>query len=459
MGYNYRYGSNKGNDEDERDHVNMSSSLVPITGPNWTVMPMKNMYVQYIVNKRYMLLLSGDVETNPGPALNQKCPCEGNVPNDKQVTCISCKQQWHLTCVGLNGITDKPFDTINKVWKCVLCLPLPDKIKSKLAASLKVNDQDKILNNLKEMEKRIVQKIDNKVAVEKFDEMEKNIIETIGNKINDNSTPFKDAIMTKLEKKVSEINKTVKTITKEEENTKNKLDLTRIIRKPNDMNIRNSKDLRKEFGKIFPNVQLVMARISAGGSFVLEFEKSEDAVEVEDNWDEEYFEGNSGIIKVTDKNRVGLVKFVYSDLDENEISESIEQNYPDCKYDLFMKDGEFTGMIKVEFKNEVELNIAIRDKFKIGYRKYITVPFEQKPRVIKCNICQLMGHISRRCRNKDKPRCGKCSQEGHETKDCETPENLHKCFYCGQKDHITGKYSCPKIKEKLQELKDRRDGQ
>ena len=124
-----------------------------------------------------------------------------------------------------------------------------------------------------------------------------------------------------------------------------------------------------------------------------------------------------------------------------------------------MKDGEFTGMIKVEFKNEVELNIAIRDKFKIGYRKYITVPFEQKPRVIKCNICQLMGHISRRCRNKDKPRCGKCSQEGHETKDCETPENLHKCFYCGQKDHITGKYSCPKIKEKLQELKDRRDGQ
>ena len=116
-------------------------------------------------------------------------------------------------------------------------------------------------------------------------------------------------------------------------------------------------------------------------------------------------------------------------------------------------------MIKVEFRSVEELELAIKDKFKIAHRRFPTVLFKHKPRVIKCNICQRMGHVSRLCRNKENPVCGKCSQEGHQTKDCQTPENLHKCFHCGKQDHITGKYSCVKMQEKLQQLIDRRDGQ
>ena len=147
-------------------------------------------------------------------------------------------------------------------------------------------------------------------------------------------------------------------------------------------------------------------------------------------------------------------------MDEDEITESIEENYPDCRYKLFRKDGDFTGMIKVTFRNENELNAAITDKFKIGHSKFITEKFKQKPRVIKCNVCQMFGHVGRRCGNKDKPVCGKCSQEGHETKDCEVPANLHKCFHCGEQGHITGSYKCIKVKEKLQILTSRRqDGE
>ena len=129
------------------------------------------------------------------------------------------------------------------------------------------------------------------------------------------------------------------------------------------------------------------------------------------------------------------------------------------KFDLFKKNGEFTGMIKVTFENEAELNSAIANKFNLFHRKFITELFIPKPRVVKCNVCQLFAHPSRLCRNKHKPVCGKCSKD-HETKDCKATEEEYKCFHCGESDHITGSYSCVKVQERLQLLIDRReDGQ
>ena len=221
----------------------------------------------------------------------------------------------------MNGITDKPFDTINKVWKCVLCLPLPVKIKNKLANSL--SGQDKLLNNLKEMENRIIQKIENKkIEVESIENMEKNIIEKIEtSKVNEVNIglPYKDAIMSKLEKKVNEINKSVKKFSNEDSPKKDITNLIRIVLKPNEINIRNSRDLRKQFGQYFPNVTVELAIITAGGSYKFHFETEEDANHVEENWNKDYFSGNAGIIKVGQQNRIGLVKFVFTDLDEDEI--------------------------------------------------------------------------------------------------------------------------------------------
>jgi hypothetical protein len=153
------------------------------------------------------------------------------------------------------------------------------------------------------------------------------------------------------------------------------------------------------------------------------------------------------------------VKFVYDDLEEEEIENDIKDKYPGVEYELFKKEGAFTGMIKVTFKDETQLNSVIANKFNLCHKRYLTEPFKHKPCVIKCNICQRFGHVSRLCRSKDKPVCGKCSQEGHETKDCTADENDYKCFHCGKDDHITGSYSCETVKEKLQELLDRQNGE
>ena len=321
------------------------------------------------------------------------------------------------------------------------------------------------MDTIKEMERNIIDKIENrKVEVDNIKEMEKNILEKIENnkvEVNQEDTPYRAALMSKLEKKVNEINKNVKQIRKGDDiqtgDDKDKK-LIRIVLKPNDVNIRNSKSLRKQFNEHFPQVILKHARISAGGSYVFEFDEEEAANDVEQHWSKNHFAGNAGIVKMTDRNLTGLVKFVYDDLEEEDIINSIIDNYPGCKYELFKKDEEFTGMIKVTFRDETELNTAITNKFNICHRKYITEPFKHKPRVIKCNVCQRLGHVSRLCRSKEKPVCGKCSREGHESKNCQTPANLHKCFHCGKPDHITGSYSCEKMKEKLQELIDRQDG-
>ena len=143
-------------------------------------------------------------------------------------------------------------------------------------------------------------------------------------------------------------------------------------------------------------------------------------------------------------------------IEEDEIKAEIEQNYPECRYELFKKDEEFTGMIKITFKTADELNAAISNKFKISNRLFRIEHFQHKPRVIKCNVCQMFGHISRRCRNKQKPVCGKCSCEGHESKDCQKSEDQYKCFHCGSSSHMTGSYSCKKVLEKYEELKERR---
>ena len=73
-----------------------------------------------------------------------------------------------------------------------------------------------------------------------------------------------------------------------------------------------------------------------------------------------------------------------------------------------------------------------------------------------CNVCLCLGHISRLCRSKKNPVCGKCGKN-HETKNCTSPKEEYKCYHCNKTDHITGNRVCEKMKEKLQELIDRQD--
>ena len=118
-------------------------------------------------------------------------------------------------------------------------------------------------------------------------------------------------------------------------------------------------------------------------------------------------------------------------------------------------------MIKVTFENEDQLKKAISDKFTICHRRYPIELFKHKPRVIKCNLCQTFGHVDLQCRKKTKPGfqpiCGKCSQEGHQTNDCTVDDDEIRCYHC-ELDHITGSYSCEKVKEMLQAINERQNG-
>ena len=305
------------------------------------------------------------------------------------------------------------------------------------------------------MEENIMKKMEEKAAI-----MEESILKKMEEKaatINPGQeNSYSDAVMKAIDKNVKQTHQMVRNqmrnTNNNEADSKERNKKTRIVRKPKDVNIRNSKDLRKQFNQHYPDVILRQARISAGGSYVLEFEDESSANQIQDAWNKAHFAGNSGIVKLDEPNSTGIVKFVYADIEVNEIQTEIEQNYPGCEYELFMKHEDFTGMIKVIFKDEAELNAAIANKFQISHRLYIVEPFKHKPRVIKCNICQRFGHISRLCRSKDKPVCGKCSCEGHETKDCIKGEEEWRCFHCGKNDHITGSYTCEKVKEKYQEL-------
>ena len=226
---------------------------------------------------------------------------------------------------------------------------------------------------------------------------------------------------------------------------------------PKDVNIKHSKDIRKHFDRHYPDILLKHARISPGGSYVLETVSEDDANVLDETWDNDHFGGNSGLAKLDDKNKTGLVKYVYDDYTEDFITSEIQRNYPGVKYELFKRDDEFTGMIKVTFKDDEELKTVIANKFRIDRRLYLIEPFERKPRVIKCNTCQRFGHVSRLCRSKDNPVCGKCCGN-HETKNCQADQADYKCYHCGKTDHFTGSKSCEKMKEKYQDIIDRQNG-
>ena len=169
-------------------------------------------------------------------------------------------------------------------------------------------------------------------------------------------------------------------------------------------------------------------------------------------WDNNLFGGNDGIVKHQPKHTAGILKHV-ENLPEKDIDNAIKQEYPEARVELFKKRERFTGTVKVILKDEDTLKRAIQNKIKINSQIYPVEVFNQKPKVIKCHRCQDLGHVIRLCHS-DHPVCGKCSRNDHETKDCVIQEGSYKCAHCGG-NHITGSYTCDRIKEKMDELLNR----
>ena len=141
------------------------------------------------------------------------------------------------------------------------------------------------------------------------------------------------------------------------------------------------------------------------------------------------------------------------------IEDAIKNQFPDSRIELFTRKDRvtgtdrFTGTVKIIFKNEEILNKAIQEKCKINSQRYIVEVFNPKPKVIKCHICQRFGHVTRTCKHKTQPRCGKCSGN-HDSETCNIPKEQYKCIHCDG-NHIAGSYTCEKVKERLEAILNR----
>ena len=267
--------------------------------------------------------------------------------------------------------------------------------------------------------------------------------------------------------KVNETNRLVQNIARQNEPEQSENEKkarnarTLIVRKHVDIKLRSSKDIRKVMNKKFPGEVIRNARTTAGGSLLLELDDEETAKRVKEGWNNNLFGGNAGVVNLTENPAAGIIRNVFRDDDEDEVTEEeiaaeINKSYENAQLDFFKKDDEFTGTIKIVFNKNEDLVKAMKNPIKIFEQRYRVEEYEYRPRVIKCNYCQRFGHVSRVCRSREKgkPVCGKCTSSNHETKDCTEVPAGYKCAHCDGK-HETGDKDCEIFRYKLEEIRNR----
>ena len=182
---------------------------------------------------------------------------------------------------------------------------------------------------------------------------------------------------------------------------------------------------------------------------------------MKNNWNKDLYGGNKGVVTTNDNPPAGIVKNVAKPTRNNgqteeKIIDEIKVVYPNANVDLFKRNDKFTGTIKIEFSSEEEYEKARFDRVRIFQQRYIMDRYIYKPRVIICKYCQMFNHVARICRNKVKgrPKCGKCSEGDHETKDCIKEKEEYKCCHC-EGNHETGSKDCEVIKTKIDSINER----
>ena len=149
---------------------------------------------------------------------------------------------------------------------------------------------------------------------------------------------------------------------------KERNDRSCIVRQPGSRELNNSKTIRREFNKLFPAKLIRNCRTTAGGSILIELDDNKSAQEVLKNWNEEYFGGNKGIYYAGMQNVYGIIKFVGDILTQEDIQHEVSSQYPGVLTDLFRRgpDRTFTGTVKLRFSSKEQLELAIKNKIKVG---------------------------------------------------------------------------------------------
>jgi len=249
------------------------------------------------------------------------------------------------------------------------------------------------------------------------------------------------------------------------DNEKDRVERTRLVRRPKGLQLSTSRLIRKSFNMDYRDIMLRECRMTAGGSILLEFEDKRVALKMDTDWKDHSFGGNEGLVSLEREVHAGIVQHVEAAqgddgennvvLTEAEITEEVEKTYPTATIEVFMRKGQGdlkvpTGTVKIKFASREELDSAIDKGIYMFSQKLAMEEFRFKPRAIICHHCQRYGHIALRCPHAAK--CAFCSGP-HSTRDCTAsadPKKV-KCAHCNGK-HPTGDRSCKKLQEKVDEL-------
>ena len=389
----------------------------------------------YTVNRRFLLILSGNVEVNPGP--KDLCPCDVR-PRAKvlEIKCKKCDQVWHINCVGLEGITEGAVSKLSK-WNCPVCLELPEKLKE---LEEDQNPLKMILTKMGEMQEQIhklEEKVDTKITDQSGPKMQFNTAVQLG----------------RVQQNVKQLVRNQVIKPKPAATDTDKYDRTLLVRKYKDKNISDSKHIRRVLNKQYKKAIIDNVRTTVHGSIFMEFIDKETADMVLEDWKLELFGGNEGAVKLKPEGPAAIIKHIYQDdITENNLVAAVKENYPDTEVELFKdKDKEFTGTVKVIFKSQDQLENALKNRVDINQHLYAVDRWEHRPRVVRCFNCHKFAHIARLCRHTGTI-CGKCSSTAHATKACTVTPANYKCVHCGG-NHETGSKVCEVMKLKTEELK------
>ena len=363
--------------------------------------------------------------------------CAGEVTDERNKSgfglhCSGCENYFHNSC------NDKPIDV--KLFDMLKGSPsyiktfCPNCNKSMKDVNTKLKQINKnVLNIASQVEEC------SKKAVE---------VKSFATVVSDDkSLPQINKATNQIAKQLSVQNRAIKAEETEERNKR-----TLLVRRPVDVNIKDSKGIRQAFNKEYPGIIIRNCRITAGGSFKIELDNEDDTVTIQSGWKKELFGGNLGVVSPETLHTSGIVKHVYLDDSEETIENWIKDKYSVSNVEFFKRNGQFHGTIKITFNNRKDLTDVMSERIKILNQRFILEEFKPVPRVIKCNRCQAFGHIARRCRS-ETVQCGKCNEKDHESNTCTS--SLKKCIHCKNDGHVTGDKSCSVMKQKLQDIKNR----
>ena len=168
--------------------------------------------------------------------------------------------------------------------------------------------------------------------------------------------------------------------------------------------------IRIEFAKHHPRVKLNQTVILASGAVLLKFVNAEDASEVILNWNLKCFGEKTTAWYPKSARMKLIIKTLDDEIDNEEASVFIQNTYADATLERFKKDGKILNTEAFSFTNETSFHQAKEQGVFIENQHYQTEEYIDRPRAIRCYICQNIRNSAKLCSNKQ--RCAKCSVHG-----------------------------------------------